>query len=79
MTKKKKSIVFFDSFAEQRLFGQLHTLDMSPAERLSEMYRLNYQMIPGYGSPQKIKHIQVYVARPGESINDFYRRIDGED
>jgi hypothetical protein len=79
MTKKKKPLVFFDSFAEQRLFGQLHTLDMSPAERLSEMYRLNQQMIPGYGKRQKSRHIQVFVARPGESINEFYRRIDGEE
>lgn len=79
MTKKKKPLVFFDSFAEQRLFGQLYTLGMSAAERLSEMYRLNEQTIPGYGKSQKGKPIQIYVARPGESVNDFYRRIDGED
>ena len=54
-------------------------IDMTPAERLSEMYRLNYQTIPGYGNPPKSKRVQVYVARPGESVNEFYRRIDGEE
>ena len=77
MTKKKKPIVFFDSFEEQRLYGQLYTLEMNAAERLNEMYRLN-QRIPGYGNWRKSSITELYVAKPGESVNDFYRRINGD-
>lgn len=77
MSKKKRPIIFFDSFEEMRLYGQLYTLEMNAAERLSEMYRLN-QWIPGYGTWRDSGITELHIAKPGESVNDFYRRINGD-
>ena len=76
MSKKKKPIVFFDSFAEQERYGLLASLEMSVPERLSAMYELNERFYESYGKVRS-KTIELFVAQPGESVNDFYRRING--
>lgn len=75
MSQRKKTIVFHQSFDEQRIHGQYHTLEMDASERLFEMYRLN-QRIPDYGNWRAGNKTELYVAKPGESVNDFYRRIN---
>ena len=75
MAKKKKPIIFFDSFEEQELYGLLASLDMSVSERLSAMYELNERFYDSYGKVRS-KTIELFVARPGESVNDFYHRIN---
>ena len=77
MTKKKKPIVFFDSFAEQELYGLLGSLEMSVPERLQAMYELNERFYESYGEVRG-KTIELFVGRPGESVNDFYRRVNEE-
>ena len=75
MAKKLKSIVFHTSFEEQRLHGQHHTLEMTDTERLGEMYRLNEKLY-GKHDWHGDKIIELHQALPGESIKDFYRRIN---
>lgn len=74
----KKPIVFFNSFEEQEAYGLASSADMNIAERLRAMYELNERL---YGPRPKVqrKVTQLFVARPGESVNEFYRRINGED
>ena len=78
MADKKKPIVFFDSFEEQEEYGLLSSVDMNIAERLRAMYKLNRRL---YGArPKNLpKTTQLFVAEPGESVNEFYRRINGDD
>ena len=72
---KKKPIVFFNSFEEQEAYSLQASLAMSPAERLSAMHELNEKLYGPYQPPTE-KIIHVYVAKPGESVNEFRRRID---
>lgn len=73
--KKLKPIVFHSSFEEQRLYGQLYAVKMDEGQRLNEMYRLNKKVYGNsYGKVSKI--IEIFKALPGESVNDFYRRIN---
>ena len=73
--KKMKKITFHNSFEEQRLFGQRPTVEMTVEERISEMYRLN-RKIYGENYGKLSKEIEIFQALPGESINDFYKRIN---
>ena len=75
MVKKLKPIVFHNSWEEQRLYGQRYTLEMTAAERLSEMYRLNEKLY-GKSDWHSAKITELYQALPGESVRDFYRRIN---
>lgn len=74
---KKKPIVFFKSFEEQEEYRLLSSARMNIAERLRAMYELNRRL---YGPRPKnlSKTTQLFVAEPGESVNEFYRRINGE-
>lgn len=75
----RKSILFFDSLAEQERYGLLASLDMSAEERLHAMYELNERL---YGTPTNLTGnttIELFVAQPDESINEFFRRINGDD
>lgn len=75
MAKKLKPIIFHSSFEDQRLYSQLSSIKMSVGERLKEMYRLNRKQYgDSYGRVSKI--MEIFTALPGESINDFYYRID---
>ena len=75
MTKKLKPIVFHTSLEEQRLYGQLHAIDMDEEERLHEMYRLNKKLYGDrYGKVSRL--VEVYQALPGESVNGFYQRVN---
>ena len=77
MADKKKPIIFFNSFEEQENYGMLSSANMNAAERLSAMYQLNEKL---YGPRPKTKRktTQLFVAKPGESVNEFYRRINEE-
>lgn len=70
-----KPIKFHSSFDEQRLYGQSCSINMNAPERLAEMYRLN-RKIYGKSYGKVSKKTELYVGLPGESVNDFYRRID---
>lgn len=69
--------MFFDSFAEQELYGLLGSLELSIPERLRAMYELNERFYDNYGEVRG-KSIELFVGQPGESINDFYRRVNKE-
>lgn len=75
-----KKPVFHQSFEEQQFHGQQKTLEMSGQERLAEMHRLNCKVAgEGYGRRALASRIiEIYRSLPGESVNDFYRRIDKE-
>lgn len=75
MVKKLKPIVFHDSWEEQRLYGQRYTREMTAAERLSEMYRLNEKLY-GKFDWHSAKITELHQASPRESVRDFYCRID---
>jgi hypothetical protein len=75
--KPLKPIVFHSSFEEQRLYGQNPSIRMNAAERLAEMYRLN-RKIYGKQYGKLSKKTELHVGLPGESVNEFYRRIDKE-
>ena len=75
MAKKLKPIAFHTSFEEQRLHGQCYTLEMTDTERLNEMYRLN-QKLYGKHDWHGAKITELHQSLPGESIGDFYRRIN---
>lgn len=76
--KPLKPIVFHSSFEEQRAYSLQSSLYMTAVERLAEMYRLN-RKIYGEGYGKFPKKAELYVGLPGgESVNDFYRRIDQE-
>lgn len=75
MGKKLKPIIFHSSFEEQRNYSQLSSIAMDAGERLNEMYRLNRKIFgDNYGKLSKTT--ELYTALPGESINDFYTRIN---
>lgn len=75
MKKKLKPILFHSSFEEQRLYSQLHSTYLDEGERLNEMYRLNRKIYGDrYGKISKTT--ELYQALPGESIHDFYARIN---
>ncbi len=76
--KKLKTITFHSSFEEQRLYGQLHSIIMTEEERLYEMYRIN-KKIYGEGYGKISKQTECFSALPGESINEFYSRINKND
>lgn len=77
MSKKLKPIVFHASFQEQQRYGQLHTLTMTPAERLNEMYRLNEKFY-GKHDWKRPGITELHQGLPGESAKDFYARINAE-
>lgn len=73
--KKLKPIVFHSSFEKQRLYGQSHSIQMDAGKRLKEMYRLNRKLYgDSYGEISK--RTELHVALPGETVNDFHRRIN---
>ena len=78
--KKKplKPIAFFKSFEEQRIHGMLRFIEMTRDERLGEMYRLNKKI---YGASYGVvsKNSQLYTAKTGETIADFYKRINSQE
>ncbi len=75
-----KNIVFHQSLEAQQLHGQLQAKDMSYQERLQEMHRLNCKVAgEGYGKRAlEAGVVEIYQAREGESVNDFYRRINNQ-
>lgn len=75
--KSLKPIVFHSSFEEQREYSLQSSFHMTPEQRLAEMYRLN-RKIYGESYGKVPKKAELYVGLPGESVNDFYRRIDRE-
>lgn len=72
---KLKPMVFHVSFEEQKLYGLQSSVLMSPAERLAEMYRLN-RKIYGEQYGKISKTIEVYSSKSGETVHDFYKRIN---
>jgi hypothetical protein len=72
---KLKKIHFHSSFEEQRLFGQMRTIEMTVVERIREMYRINRELY-GEGYGKLSKDIELFQALPGETVNDFYKRIE---
>lgn len=73
--KKLKPIVFHSSFEDQTRYNLSASANMSYSQRLAEMYRLN-RKIYGKKYGKVSKKTELYVGLPGESVNDFYRRID---
>jgi len=75
-----KKLVFHQSFEDQQLHGQQKARQMSGQERLAEMHRLNCKVAgEGYGRRALASRIiEIYRSQPGESVNDFYQRIDKE-
>lgn len=75
MGKKLKKIAIHDSFEAQEIHGMSAALRMTPQERISEMYKLNYRMYgPNYGVISKTTHL--YTALPDESLHDFFERVN---
>ena len=75
--KDLKKIVFHSSFEEQKLYSLQHSINMNEAERLGEMYRLN-RKIYGERYGKISKKIEVFIGLPGESVREFYKRINGD-
>ena len=75
MKRKVKPIIFHSSHKEQRQHGQMHSIRMNDTERWNEMYRLNRKLYgANYGRVSKTT--ELYVGLPGESLEDFYLRIN---
>lgn len=74
----KKPIIFHADFEAQRKYSLEISLNMTPAERLAEMYRLNRKI---YGKRYGVisKTTELYCAKPGETVEDFYKRINSND
>lgn len=73
--KNLKPLVFYSSFEEQTQYSLCASVKMTYTERLAEMYRLN-RKIYGEKYGKVSRKTELYVGLPGESVNDFYRRID---
>ena len=78
MAKTLKKLNFFSTLEEMQDNGLFRSLQWNAEERLRNMTYLNEQLF----GPSKIsdkKSLELYVSRPGESVQDFYGRVNRED
>lgn len=77
MKKELKKIQVHDSYEAQEAYRMSGALAMTPRERILEMYRLNYSAYgSSYGQVSKISYL--YTALPGESLHDFFKRVNND-
>ena len=76
--KSLKPLLHFESLDEMQDHGLLSAADLTPQERLQEMTALNFRLY-GPPCPPTQKTLTVFVSQPGESVNDFYARINGNE